>query len=174
MLPAILLLLLLLLSYSNVIFVLSFTSCISGSFSSSATGISGGTTRNRGAGSWSWEEGDVGGRRIGSASGEQPTTSSAAAAAASFSSAAAAGAADEEAGEGQFDEEDLAAMDELIQGLGGDDPGDDPERPAVRRLPKIGGVYYKRDGNYKAWAASWHIKGKRVRRYFTVKKHGFR
>ncbi|CBZ55717.1 unnamed protein product [Neospora caninum Liverpool] len=42
------------------------------------------------------------------------------------------------------------------------------------RLPKIGGVYYKRDGNYKAWAASWHIQGKRTRRYFTVKKHGFR
>lgn len=42
------------------------------------------------------------------------------------------------------------------------------------KLPKIGGVYYKRDGNYKAWAASWHIQGKRTRRYFTVKKHGFK
>ncbi|KEP60035.1 UNVERIFIED_CONTAM: AP2 domain transcription factor AP2XII-1 [Hammondia hammondi] len=51
----------------------------------------------------------------------------------------------------------------------------DGGKPGKRiRLPKIGGVYYKRDGNYKAWAASWHIQGKRTRRYFTVKKHGFR
>ncbi|OEH77086.1 hypothetical protein cyc_06301 [Cyclospora cayetanensis] len=77
----------------------------------------------------------------------------------------------EETGESLFDAEDRAAVDELIMGLEGTD---DPERPAAKQLPKIGGVYYKRDGNYKAWAASWHIKGKRVRRYFTVKKHGFR
>ncbi|PFH37517.1 hypothetical protein BESB_039750 [Besnoitia besnoiti] len=63
-----------------------------------------------------------------------------------------------------FSDEDAAEAD----GLGG--AGKQSRRI---RLPKIGGVYYKRDGNYKAWAASWHIQGKRTRRYFTVKKHGF-
>lgn len=52
-------------------------------------------------------------------------------------------------------------------------PAGNAEKKRIK-LPKIGGVYYKRDGNYKAWAASWHIQGKRTRRYFTVKKHGFK
>lgn len=77
---------------------------------------------------------------------------------------------DEEEADVLLDEDDTKAGRDAF----GFDPGEDPDHQGELRLPKIGGVYYKRDGNYKAWAASWHIKGKRVRRYFTVKKHGFK